>query len=310
MAAPNRTTPSSANALALLAICIALLLLALGAFIWELRDPDRPDLGVLTIVLFVILGLVVAASTFGILQSSATISGTQIRTRWVVGGPAAIVVLFLAAGIYIWHNPVRPAKSSVVIDFIKDDKPLPEAAGEILLYFDQGDVQSISVVHGRARTDLQEAVLGRFVKYAVTVPGYVVKRPDRLTLVAGSPILVEMVPVATPTPTPVSIQTPPARPPDQWKLIWFDHFRPGRLYEVTHTEPSMADVRNNQFHQWSVDFDENRFEVLERVLVAKDEHWKVPPSFLSERSMPMLNERWFQIMDDEAWYAFRVRPRQ
>jgi hypothetical protein len=96
---------------------------------------------------------------------------------------------------------------------------------------------------------------------------------------------------------------------DTWKLIWYDHFRPNQLFEVVSPDVSKADVDNRVFNSWCVPFDGNSFNILEKVEVAGDEHWKVPPEFLTVRGLPMLNERWFQIMDDERWYAFRVRPR-
>jgi hypothetical protein len=96
---------------------------------------------------------------------------------------------------------------------------------------------------------------------------------------------------------------------ETWKLIWYDHFLPNQLFEVLRTDVSKADVNNSVFHTWCAPIDRNNFNILEQVLVAKDEHWQVSPGFLTDHGLPMLNERWFQIMDDEQWYAVRVTPR-
>lgn len=96
---------------------------------------------------------------------------------------------------------------------------------------------------------------------------------------------------------------------ETWKLIWYDHNRPQQLFEVRSTDVSKADVDNRVFNSWCVPIDRNNFNILEQVLVAKDEHWQVSPEFLTAHGLPMLNERWFQIMDDERWYAARVIPK-
>ena len=96
---------------------------------------------------------------------------------------------------------------------------------------------------------------------------------------------------------------------ETWKLIWYDHFLKNQLFEVLRTDVSQADVHNSVFHTWCVPIDRNNFNILEQVLVAKDEKWQVSPEFLTAHGLPMLNERWFQIMDDEQWYAVRVTPR-
>jgi|SRR5271166_1337324 len=93
---------------------------------------------------------------------------------------------------------------------------------------------------------------------------------------------------------------------ETWKLIWFDHYRPNQLFEVVRTDVSKANVDNRVFNSWCVPIDPNSFNILEKVEIAGDEHWKVPPEFLTAHGLPMLNERWFQIMDDERWYAARV----
>jgi hypothetical protein len=95
-----------------------------------------------------------------------------------------------------------------------------------------------------------------------------------------------------------------------WKLIWYDHFSNG-FFEVVRTDVSLADVENRLFHTWCIPFDRTRYEILEEVVVAQGEHWQVEGrnQYLAERGLPPLNERWFQIMDDERWYAYRVRPR-
>ena len=101
----------------------------------------------------------------------------------------------------------------------------------------------------------------------------------------------------------------PLAQPTVWKLIWANHYEPGRLYEVVKPVYSIADVKNDLFKTWCVPFSEAQYEILQRVIVAKDEHWQVGPNWLSDHKLPMLNERWFQIMDDETWYAFEVRQR-
>jgi hypothetical protein len=100
-----------------------------------------------------------------------------------------------------------------------------------------------------------------------------------------------------------------AKAQDQWKLIWYNHYQPNTLFEVLSTDLSVGDITNNLFQTWCKPFDPSGFQILEKVEIAGDEHWKVPPQFLSDRGLPMLNERWFQIMDDERWYVFKVRPR-
>jgi hypothetical protein len=96
---------------------------------------------------------------------------------------------------------------------------------------------------------------------------------------------------------------------ETWKLIWYDHFRRNQLFEVLKTDVSKADVNNSVFNSWCVPIARNNFNILEQVLIAKDEQWQVSPAFLTDHGLPMLNERWFQIMDDERWYAVRVTPR-
>jgi hypothetical protein len=103
-----------------------------------------------------------------------------------------------------------------------------------------------------------------------------------------------------------------AKAQEMWKLIWYDHFRPNQLFEVVGTDVSKADVDNRIFNSWCVPFDPNKFVILQPpIQIAGDEHWKGTGAseFLSEHGLPMLNERWFQIMDDERWYIYRVRPR-
>ena len=120
-----------------------------------------------------------------------------------------------------------------------------------------------------------------------------------------SPLLTNVVETEeTPKPTPLPT------PADHWKLVFYDHFTPGALWEVEHTDVSKADVRNGEFRSWCAPFNVNSYDVLEVVTVAKGEHWQVSSQFLTERGLPMLSERWFQIMDDEIWYAYRVRLRR
>ena len=84
--------------------------------------------------------------------------------------------------------------------------------------------------------------------------------------------------VAPPTPPPVA---------HQYKLIWYDHYQPNALWEVTHNaRPEVAQVDNGLFHTWCVPFRESDYVVIQR------------------------NKRWLQIMDGEKWYFYEVVPKQ
>ena len=100
-----------------------------------------------------------------------------------------------------------------------------------------------------------------------------------------------------------------AKAQEIWKLIWYDHYRPNQLFEVVGTDVSKADVDNGIFNSWCVPFDPSQFDVLARIEIAGDEHWKASSDLLTQHGLPMLNERWFQIMDDERWYVYQLRQR-
>jgi hypothetical protein len=108
-----------------------------------------------------------------------------------------------------------------------------------------------------------------------------------------------------------SSQQPARRPAIQYKLIWVNHFEPNKLYEVVRTDLSRREIRNDEFKKWCIPFDVSRWIVHESRLIAGDEHWKEDPTRLSGAPyhLPPMNERWFQIMDDEKWYLYAVEAK-
>jgi hypothetical protein len=322
-------------------LLLSAFLMVIGLFLLyrTVFDPYRPVSGPLIVVVFVFLGLLTAAGTFGILFSAASLQGSFPQfgvTRFIVTGPAAIVVLFFLAGIYFSSGP--PPFVNVVFHFYDGDEII-DSSGDIELDT-ATESRKIWVNDGRAEALIPySATFGAThdgVAFRVHIKGFVVKKGQRkLDLPANGGIVdvivvsdaennatdtlhATPVTISTPIPTPVAISTPKATPTpvpsaksvvDSWKLLFFDHFHPEHLWEVKHTNVGQADVKNDEFRSWCEPFDEKRYDVLERVTVAQDEHWQVTPTFLSERGLPMLNERWFQIMDDERWYAYRVRPK-
>jgi hypothetical protein len=383
---------SMKSAWVLLIVCAVLEIAAVGAFVWELRDPTRPDLGLFYVVICTAMGLLTAAATFGVLKSFGRIRGKNFNAVWEFGGPAAVVIFFLLVGVHLATRP-EPA-FDVIVDFQENGEPLPRGGIVLLFTAAPNEPQSVHINNGRAIFQLPTEFRGKPCHYHTEIEGYHVDKPKTLTLVPGTPVIVEMKPDITHTMEvpekkfgmTVSIVGPPGLPPVEgtlevrspsllrvpihssqaklegiplseagkqysilvtgaagyeaepgatitlqteptvvtlrrvppppqepvpvvWKLIWLNHFEPGRLYEVVNPDISTESVNNDTFKTWCVPFDEGQYEVLERVIVAKDEHWQVPSVWLSEHKLPMLNERWFQIMDDEVWYAFRLRRR-
>ncbi|MDB5292288.1 MAG: hypothetical protein JWL69_3529 [Phycisphaerales bacterium] len=156
------------------------------------------------------------------------------------------------------------------------------------------------IVHGIAKFNVSGTEAGKTYDFTANLPGYEVKSPAQITLDAHHPIVINVL--------PPQIIVPAV---DEYKLLWFDHNRPGQLFEVLSSKVELADVHENTFHTWCRPFDESRYDILERRVVAKDEHFKEEPNWWAKKpfNLPALNERWFQIMDDEVWYIFKVRRR-
>ena len=125
----------------------------------------------------------------------------------------------------------------------------------------------------------------------------------------AEPAIPRVAPAAPARPAP---EPRPARPKLQYKLIWVNHFEPGKYYEVVRTDVQRKEIRNDEFKQWCIPFDPNRWIIHESRLIAGDEHWKEDPTRLSRSpyNLPAMNERWFQIMDDEKWYLYTVEEKQ
>jgi hypothetical protein len=104
----------------------------------------------------------------------------------------------------------------------------------------------------------------------------------------------------------IAAQKPTAR----YALVWFDHFNSDPLYRVVSTNlgtPS-DDINNELFRSWCQPFTVPPSQPVAKLLAAADEKfkidytlWTVPPY-----SLPELDERWFEILDDERWYVVEL----
>lgn len=127
---------------------------------------------------------------------------------------------------------------------------------------------------------------------------------------ASSPV----VPPAIPGPTTGVVAPPPAAT-TEYKLIWFNHFEPGMLYEVDATKVQNKDkIGNDEFRSWCKPFIQGQHQIVNRWLVAAHEDFQEVPGkgrenwWTSEKynSLAPLRKRWLEIMDDESWYVYEV----
>lgn len=135
--------------------------------------------------------------------------------------------------------------------------------------------------------------------------------PD-ITEPAKPPTTPANPPLVTPNPPPPVVPIPPSAQSHQYKLIWYNHYKPNTLWEVTkRADVNISDVRNDLFQSWCIPFEESKYEIYQRRLVAADEefketqNWWVAPPY----DLPALNKRWLEIMDDERWYFYEVSPK-
>jgi len=133
-------------------------------------------------------------------------------------------------------------------------------------------------------------------------------RPARPTASPMQPV--PRTEVTRPSTSPTH-QPAPRQASIRYKLIWRNHFEPDKLYEVVRTDVSRREIRNDDFKQWCIPFEPSRWIVHESRLIAGDEHWKEDPTRLTAAPyhLPPMNERWFQIMDDEKWFFYAVEPK-
>lgn len=106
---------------------------------------------------------------------------------------------------------------------------------------------------------------------------------------------------------------PNAQP--EYKLVWYNHLEPTKLYEVTRTDTNRADVGNAEFKSWCRELNLAQWEVLSVEQVAGDEQYKSVPNRSADNwwiaepyNLPRLLQRWLKIMDDERWYVYKVVP--
>jgi len=105
-------------------------------------------------------------------------------------------------------------------------------------------------------------------------------------------------------------------PPDriqhahEYKLVWFDHLDRS-FWEVMRTDTNVREVRNEDFKSWCIPFDESRYIIFKKRLIAADEEFKGEPNWwvAPPYNLPALNPRWLQIMDDEQWFFYEVESR-
>lgn len=108
---------------------------------------------------------------------------------------------------------------------------------------------------------------------------------------------------------------PPITVPDfnnrVYKLVWYNHFKPGQLFEVKNTNLATPsdDMSNALFESWCTIFDPAESEITGVKLIAADEHFKTDYTHWTEApfNLPQLAVRWFEIMDDERWYVVELK---
>ena len=82
-------------------------------------------------------------------------------------------------------------------------------------------------------------------------------------------------------------------------------------YEVIGTDTSIDFISPEGFEKWCKPFFESNYNVLSKIKVAGDEHFKTEPDFWTKPpyNLPALKERWFQIMDDEQWWVYTLQEK-
>lgn len=97
----------------------------------------------------------------------------------------------------------------------------------------------------------------------------------------------------------------------QFKLVWYNHYQPDKLWEVTRTDLGATRVGNDLFSSWCIPFDESKFVVFQRRQIAGDEQFKETQNWwvADPYKLPPLHKRWLEIMDDERWYFYEVEPK-
>lgn len=185
----------------ILAGCIVILL---GVSLWQADRIRRFDLGVVAIVIYVLLGLIAAVVLFGQLKSSGLLKGNAFGTQIEFGGPAAVVIVFLLAGINLRGGD--PFTAQFVFNDVKEhDKRVP-VAGQIEITLKSrmfadvknGYADMPGIPHNR-RGDVVTLVDKLEDGYAVT--------NRQITLDPDNPIVILVSRIPDPPPPPNELQT-------------------------------------------------------------------------------------------------------
>ena len=98
---PRQDTPPSKSQAWVWLVAFAGLLIILGLLLWQLPQISRYGITFLPgFVVYVMTGLVAAGFTFGALRSYARVSGQQFGLAIDAGGPAAMCLIVMFAGMY------------------------------------------------------------------------------------------------------------------------------------------------------------------------------------------------------------------
>lgn len=166
----SRPTNRSAGRSALLAL--ASLGVGLGTGWWIATQADLLDIRFdrAYFVLLVVLGLAAAAFLFGVLRSSATLTGKHLGVGFEVGGAAAIFLLVVWGGLHLTAPPesftamVHLRYAGPPVDPAAFDEALPRAS--LIVRFGSGSREL--KVNGRGEAVLAD-VPGRFLDGTITV---------------------------------------------------------------------------------------------------------------------------------------------
>jgi hypothetical protein len=171
-----------------------LLVAMVGLLIWQLPRIHQYGSRAVTFVIYVVVGLIAAVITFGVLRSFGNVRGQQLGMAFEFGGAAALFVVVLLLGLHFESSSVSSFSVTLMLHEQGDKSRIVTKDGKITLYLPEG-AKTFEIQRGATQIqDLAPEDRGITVRYLVEVEGYSqVPLADALTLIPSSRMDVPLI---------------------------------------------------------------------------------------------------------------------